>query len=160
VHTNDRSIRTQFRRAGGVTENMDAFMRSIQHDLKTDWAYANNYTLQLVAWKLERPIVIHDIFDFHQIELSGQLPWSTDSPASIAHSIHIANRRHRMFSLYDAEYKSLGKLEGHYRAIITLQQQSEIAVPTHNFFQPLDTVDSIADHPTLGNGRESEPPRL
>jgi hypothetical protein len=55
-------------------------MRSIQHDLKTDGAYANNYTIQLVAWKLERPIVIHDIFDFHQIELSGQLPWSTDSP--------------------------------------------------------------------------------
>jgi hypothetical protein len=31
------------------------------------------------------------------------------------------------------------------------------AMPTHNFFQPLE---SIADHPMLGNGRKSEPPLL
>jgi len=157
VRTNERSIRRQFHRAGGITQNMDAFMQRIQHDLTTDGEYADNHTLQLVAWNLERTIVIHDTFDFHQIELSGQRPWSTASPASIAHPIHIAFRQHRMFSLYDAEYNSLGKLEGHYWAIIPLQQQPEIIVPTHNYFQPLD---SLVDHPTLGNGRESAPPRL
>ena len=157
VRTNERSIRRQFHSAGGITENMDAFMQRIQDDLTTDGKYADNHTLQLVAWNLERTIVIHDTFDFHQIELSGQRPWSTASPASTAHPIHIAYRQHKMFSLYDAEYKSLGKLEGHYWAIIPLQQQPAIAVPTHNYFQPLD---NLVDHPTLGNGRESAPPRL
>ena len=157
VRANEKSIRRQIHRAGGITENMDTFMQRIQHDLTTDGKYANNYTLQLVAWTLERTIVIHDTFDFHQIELSGQRPWSTASPASIAHPIHIAYRQHRMFSLYDAEYNSLGKLEGHYWAIIPLQQQPETTVPTHNYFQPLS---SLADHPTPGNGLESAPTRL
>jgi len=157
VRTNERSIRRQFHRAGGITENMDVFMQRIQHDLTTDGKYADNYTLQLVAWNLERKIVIYDTFDFHQIELSGQRPWSTANSASIAHPIYIAYRQHRKFSLYDAEYNPLGKLEGHYWAIIPLQQQPEITVPTHNFFQPLD---SSADHPTRGNGRKSAPSRL
>jgi hypothetical protein len=72
VQANDRAIRSQFERAGGVTGSMDDFMLRIRHDLATDGVYANHHTLQLVAWKLERTIVIHDIFDFHQISLSGQ----------------------------------------------------------------------------------------
>ncbi len=104
------------------------------------------------GWKLERTIVIHDIYDFHQISLtrSGQQPWSADGNASTTTSIHIAYRRYQTFSLYNAAYRSLGKLEGHYWAIIPLPQQSVPALPTHNFFQPLD---SIADHPMMGNGR-------
>jgi hypothetical protein len=99
---------------------MDVFMQRIQHDLTTDGEYADNYTLQLVAWNLERKIVIYDTFDFHQIELSGQRPWSTANSASIAHPIYIAYRQHRKFSLYDAEYNPLRKLEGHYSMIIGL----------------------------------------
>ena len=159
VRTNERSIRIQlvpFQRSGEIAENMDVFMQRIQHDLTTDGKYADNYTLQLVAWTLQRTIVIYDTFDFHQIELRGQHPWSTDNPASIAQPIYIAYRQHRMFSLYDAEYNPLGKLEGHYWAIVSLQQQPAIAVPTRNYFQPLD---SPANHPTLGNGRRSAPPR-
>ncbi len=50
---------------------MDNFMLRFLHDLETDGVYANNHTLQLVAWKWERTIVrtiVHDIFDFYQIK--------------------------------------------------------------------------------------------
>jgi hypothetical protein len=130
---------------------MDVFMQRIQHDLTTDGKYADNYTLQLVAWTLQRTIVIYDTFDFHQIELRGQHPWSTDNLASIAQPIYIAYRQHRMFSLYDAEYNPLGKLEGHYWAIVSLQQQPAIAVPTRNYFQPLTAPPTIPPWETAGS---------
>ncbi len=56
---------------------------------------------------------VRDIFNFHKINLIGRSPWSIDTTASTEPQIHIAYRRHQVFSLYDAEYKALGKLEGH-----------------------------------------------
>jgi hypothetical protein len=99
---------------------------------------------------LNRNIVIHDIFDFHKINLIGGSPWSIDTTASTEPQIHIAYRRHQIFSLYDAEYKALGKLEGQYWAIINLRPPSQPALPNQNYFQPLANDDDLS---TLGNGR-------
>ena len=129
---------------------MDTFMHRIEHYLTTAGVYANHHTLQFVAWNLERTIVIHDIFDSHKIELMGHRPWSDVTAASMTTPIHIAYRRHRTFSKYNSEYKAVGKVEGHYWAVIQLQPHPVQALPTHNSFQPL--LD-IVEHPTMGNIR-------
>jgi hypothetical protein len=155
VRSNNTAIRLQFQNAGGVTQNMENVMTQIQQSLLTDGEYANQNTLQLIAWMLNRNIVIHDIFDFHKINLIGRSPWSIDTTASTEPQIHIAYRRHQVFSLYDAEYKALGKLEGNYSIsdhhhIINLRSPSQPALPNQNYFQPLANDDDLS---TLGNGR-------
>jgi hypothetical protein len=112
LNTNNKVICLLIQRAGGVSENMDTFMQRIQHSLITDslitdGANANHNTLQPTAWKLETTIiiVIHDTFDFHEIELTGRRPWCGNTTTPAAQPIHIAYCRHQRFSLYDAQYK-------------------------------------------------------
>ena len=88
---NNKAIRLQFQRAGGVSENMENFMQRVLHRLTTDGVYANQNTLQPTAWKLERTIVIHDIFDFTQNQPARPPTWSIDNTASTAPPIHIAS---------------------------------------------------------------------
>jgi hypothetical protein len=112
--------------------------------------YANRNTLKLIAWMLNSIIVFHEIFDFCEINLICRSPWSIDATASTATPIHIAYCRHQIFSLYAAEYKALGKLEGQYWAIINPRPPSQSALPNQNYFLPLANKDDLS---ALGNGR-------
>ena len=159
--TNEINIRLYFHGYGGTPlAKMDTLINRIKANLTTPGIYTDNHCLQLVAWQLRQDICIHDVYDFHELVIQGKLPWQTEIVSVLGPPIHIAYRRHAMFSYYDQDYKPIGKLEGHYWGIILLQDNANTEhIRNQNYFQTL--VDLTLDTcETVGNNQKSALHRL
>jgi hypothetical protein len=98
------------------------------------------------------------VYDFHELVIHDNIPWTSET--ELGCPIHIAYRRHWIFSYFDKDYKPIGKLEGHYWGIVLLQQNNSTqAVQNEKYFEPLIhlTLDNIG---MLGKNQKSALHRL
>jgi hypothetical protein len=156
---NEQNIRTAFKDTR--PSNMGAFISELHRKLRTPGVYTNHHLLQLVAWTLHSNIAIHDVLDDHVITIQGQRPWQPQM--NIAHTVHIAYRRHQQHWSYNPDYTPRAKLDGHYWAIISSTTQISHPLPVSNHFavlgsEDVDMPDAIPPQ-TRGNARRSAPLR-
>jgi hypothetical protein len=158
LQANELNVRLYFHGYGGTSlGEMDDLINSIRASLQTPGNYTDNHCLQLVAWTLQRDICVHDVYDFHELVIHCKLPWTSET--AVGRPIHIAYRRHAIFSYFNKDYKPIGKLEGHYWGMVLIQQNTSTPpVQNDNYFRPL--IHLTLDNPELGNNQKSVLHRL
>ena len=101
----------------GDTLDADNWWPKLEHELTTDGAYADETSILIMAFFLQIDLRIFDIDDNATPQtIEGQRPWSAQSGRRPI--IEVAYRRHLQLPMFDADFKEVAKVSGHYWAII------------------------------------------
>ena len=110
-------------RSGIHADQWEAWkLQNLLVPLSTDNAYIDEHQLVVSAFAQCRPIHVYDLYDTHIVKYPGRPPWALE-PAMLGAPILLAYRQHKKYYAYDQNYQPIGRLEGHYMAIVAKQLQ-------------------------------------
>jgi len=98
--------------------NVDTWAAQLENNLQTNGAFIDQPAWQILAWMLERDIVIWDVFRCTSTTVEGTRPWATNSVRCSTQPIPVAHRDDERYWIYDSRLTKQQKSAGHFWAIL------------------------------------------
>jgi hypothetical protein len=100
--------------------DVNTWSSELEHDLKTNGAFIDQPAWQILAWMLQRDIVIWDVFHCSHTTIQSLRPWDPVNTTTEA-KILVAHRNDEEYWSYDSQFKRCAKSPGHFWAILSRQ---------------------------------------
>jgi hypothetical protein len=95
--------------------NVDSWTAQLESNLKTNGAFIDQPSWQILAWMLERDIVIWDVFRCTRTIVEGTRPWAINGSTQ---PILVAHRDDEKYWTYNAQFAKQQKSAGHFWGIL------------------------------------------